>query len=114
MRCHLSNPEPAQRPYPKPRGKMLILGAGLCSGFPFRGRAGCGRDAGAAHTGAVRGLPMSFNRPCLLWVIVYLRTTAAVQFISTKESPGRFATATVVRAGPPLGKYVLKTPFIPS
>jgi hypothetical protein len=44
----------------------------------------------------------------------YLRRTAAVQLISTRESPGRFATATVVRAGPPFGKYVLKTAFIPS
>src|SRR6266446_6539369 len=36
-------------------------------------------------------------------------TTAAVQLISTSESPGSAGTATVVRAGPPCGKYVLKT-----
>src|SRR5437879_5169010 len=41
-------------------------------------------------------------------------TTAAVQLISTSESPGSAATATVVRAGPPWGKYVLKTWFMPS
>jgi hypothetical protein len=73
-----------------------------------------GPDAEAAHTGAASGLQLRVNCPCLVCVIVYLRTTAAVQFISTNESPGRFATATVVRAGPPLGKYVLKTLFMPS
>ena len=31
----------------------------------------------------------------------YLRATAAMQLISTSESPGSAATATVVRAGPP-------------
>jgi hypothetical protein len=51
---------------------------------------------------------LSFER------IGYLRTTAAVQLISTRESPGRFATAIVVRAGPAFGKYVLKTAFMPS
>jgi hypothetical protein len=45
---------------------------------------------------------------------VYFLTIAAVQLISTNESPGRFATATVVLAGPPFGKYFLKTLFIPS
>src|SRR5215467_1224134 len=40
--------------------------------------------------------------------------TAAIQLISTNDSPGRPATATVVRAGPPFGKYVLKTEFMPS
>src|ERR1700730_2710308 len=31
----------------------------------------------------------------------YLPATAAMQLISTSESPGKAATATVVRAGPP-------------
>jgi hypothetical protein len=31
----------------------------------------------------------------------YLRLTAAMQLISTSESPGNAATATVVRDGPP-------------
>src|ERR1700730_19221951 len=31
----------------------------------------------------------------------YLAATAAMQLISTSESPGKAATATVVRAGPP-------------
>jgi hypothetical protein len=42
------------------------------------------------------------------------RTTAAVQFTSTKDSPGSMETATQVRAGPPFGKYVLKTLLNPS
>jgi hypothetical protein len=46
--------------------------------------------------------------------LVYFFTIAAVQLISTKEFPGKFATATVVLAGPPFGKYVLKTLFMPS
>src|SRR6202041_3487756 len=41
-------------------------------------------------------------------------TTAAMQLISTSESPGSAATATVVRAGPPWGKYVENTLCIPS
>src|SRR6185369_8403722 len=44
----------------------------------------------------------------------YFLGSAATQLISTNEFPGRAATATVVRAGPPCGKYVLKTLFIPS
>ena len=40
--------------------------------------------------------------------------TAAMQLISTSDSPGKAATATVVRAGPPWGKYVEKTLCIPS
>jgi len=35
---------------------------------------------------------------------VYFFTTAAIQLISTRDLPGSAATATVVRAGPPLGK----------
>jgi hypothetical protein len=34
----------------------------------------------------------------------YFFTTTAMQLISTSEFPGRAATATVVRAGPPFGK----------
>jgi hypothetical protein len=34
----------------------------------------------------------------------YLFTMAAMQLISSMEFPGNAATATVVRAGPPLGK----------
>jgi len=44
----------------------------------------------------------------------YFLGKAAMQLISTSEFPGSAATATVVRAGPPCGKYVLKTLFIPS
>ncbi len=36
--------------------------------------------------------------------VLYFLVTAAMQLISTREFPGRAATATVVRAGPPLGK----------
>ncbi len=36
-----------------------------------------------------------------LALVVHLLATAAMQLISTSESPGNAATATVVRAGPP-------------
>ena len=48
------------------------------------------------------------------YVRFHLGTMAAMQLISMKDFPGRPATATVVRAGPPLGKYVLKILFIGS
>src|SRR5690242_10970515 len=44
----------------------------------------------------------------------HLRVTAAMQLISIMELPGKPATATVVRAGPPCGKYVLKILFMAS
>src|SRR5438874_1270955 len=60
----------------------------------------CRHDARAADEGSTvpkisdghGGIPYGF------------RVTAAVQLISTSEFPGRAATATVVRAGPPFGK----------
>jgi hypothetical protein len=87
---------------PQPRGTMTVLGGSLAIASRLLLSV---RRVGFKLTGF--GL-LSFKR------IRYLRTTAAVQLISTRESPGRFATATVVRAGPPFGKYVLKTAFIPS
>ena len=47
-------------------------------------------------------------------LLIYFLATAAMQLISTSEFPGSAATATVVRAGPPWGKYVLNTLFMPS
>ena len=44
----------------------------------------------------------------------YFRVTAAMQLISSNDRPGTPATDTVVRAGPPRGKYVLNTRFMPS
>src|ERR1700691_2908934 len=62
----------------------------------------------------VRRVHFKLNAIHSLRLSFYLFTMAAVQLISTKESPGKFATATVVLAGPPLGKLVLKTLFMPS
>ncbi len=59
------------------------------------------QNAEAAHEIATRPFQIQGHGSLRF---AYLRVTAAVQLISTSELPGRLATATVVRAGPPCGK----------
>src|SRR5215469_14775869 len=57
----------------------------------------------AANVPSVARNPRRFEASFMVDFIPYL-TSAAMQLISTSELPGRAATATVVRAGPPCGK----------
>src|SRR5579859_1380659 len=94
---------------PKPETSATAWGAPLLAAFARSGNLAVPNTAPATVDAAAATDPRNPRRFQVDFIRMnvpgdYFRVTAAMQLISTSESPGRAATATVVRDGPPWGK----------